>query len=445
MRLAIPMLFAISMPAQSAWTPLVAPAPTPRSDLALAFDPMRGELLVLGGWSGSADLDEKWTFDGVAWQLRTPATSPGPISSHRLAFDAVLGEVLAFGGWNGTSFLAGTWTWNGTTWTQRTPATSPPARYAHMLAADTARNRIVLFGGYCGSGCALDDTWEWDGVTWYLQQPSVRPTGRYSAGMVFDQRRGVTMLFGGRTLAARVNDAWTWNGSQWTALGTGGPSPRSTPAMSYDPLRQRTVVFGGFAGAYVNDTWEHNGLGWVQRTPSTPPAARGFAAMAFAPTLQCTVLFGGDNGAVLGTSHSYGALSPASATTLGAGCGSAMTLVPRDLPWLLDTCRITAGNLPAGTGLTFFAAGFSSATWAGTPLPLDLSVFGMNGCFLRVAAEVTAVVPANAGSAEYTFAVPAQTSLLGLHVFVQALAADAAVQPAGLAVTPALDLTVGAR
>ncbi len=445
MRCSPALLLACALPAQTAWTPLPA-APTARGDHAIAFDPVRNELVLLGGWDGTANLADTWTFDGTAWTLRAPPSGPGPISSHRLAFDPLRGEVIVFGGWNGTSLLAGTWSWNGSTWTRLAPAHVPPPRYSHALATDTARGRVVLFGGFCGNGCALDDTWEWDGTDWLQQQPAVRPTGRYSAGMAFDERRARVLLFGGRTLAARVNDSWTWDGAAWTPLGTGGPAPRSTPAIAYDPLRQRAVLFGGFAGAYANDTWEHDGTAWAQRSPANAPAARGFAALAFVPQLQRTVLFGGENGGPpLPGAHSYGANSPARATAFGSGCGSGITLAARDLAWTGDTCRLVAGSLPAGTLGAFVGAGFSAASWNGVALPYDLTAHGLPGCTLLAAPDVTAFVLALPDGAHFAFVVPAVPALLGVHVYAQAMATDAAVAPGGFGASAALDLVVGAR
>lgn len=39
-----------------------------------------------------------------------------------------------------------------------------------------------------------------------------------------------------------LGDTWVWDGSSWTSVETGGPSPRSDHAMAYDTVRGRTVL-----------------------------------------------------------------------------------------------------------------------------------------------------------------------------------------------------------
>jgi hypothetical protein len=72
-------------------------------------------------------------------------------------------------------------------------------------------------------------------------------------------------------------------GGAWSQVTSSlpGPSPRFSPAMAYDPIRQRTVLFGGYTGeTYVQsniltDTWEWDGTTWTQVTPSNSPPAAG--------------------------------------------------------------------------------------------------------------------------------------------------------------------------
>ena len=43
--------------------------------------------------------------------------------------------------------------------------------------------------------------------------------------------------------------------------------------MAYDNLRNRTILFGGFSGGALSDTWEWDGTAWAKRA-STGPAGR---------------------------------------------------------------------------------------------------------------------------------------------------------------------------
>jgi hypothetical protein len=67
--------------------------------------------------------------------------------------------------------------------------------------------------------------------------------------------------------------------------------------MAYDPVSQKTVMFGGYRrGGYYADTWTFDGSDWKKQKSSVAPSARAAASMAFDATLQKLVLFGGWNG-----------------------------------------------------------------------------------------------------------------------------------------------------
>jgi hypothetical protein len=185
-----------------------------------------------------------------------------------MVFDSVRGVTVLFGGevLNGP-IMGDTWEWNGTTWTNRAPNPAPPARYSHAMAYDPVRGRTILFGG-TGSAGLLGDTWEWDGTTWARAFPPGSPPARFGHVMAHhpDFRgpgAGEVVLFGGYG-GTRLKDTWTWDGTRWCdlALQAGGPpaptalTPRHYAAMTYDPGIQRLLLFGGDDGAFRSDTWE---------------------------------------------------------------------------------------------------------------------------------------------------------------------------------------------
>ena len=75
----------------------------------------------------------------------------------------------------------------------------------------------------------------------------------------------------------------------------GIPGRRDRAAMTYDSIRERVVLFGGFNGVNLSDTWEWDGDRWIDVTPSTnnPPAADVKNAMAFDTVRGVTVMFTG--------------------------------------------------------------------------------------------------------------------------------------------------------
>lgn len=200
----------------------------------------------------------------------------------------------------------------GVNWVNRTPdpitATNNPAGRdsSSAMAYDSDRGRVVLFGG----GGASADTWEWDGTNWLNRTPTVitsanNPPARYFSAMVYDSDRKRCVLFGGYGPdGQRRRDTWEWDGNGWTQktpsplTGENNPPISSGMSMVYDDARERVVMFGNSNVDFSNMTWEWDGITWVNRTPAiitarNNPSRRVFTAMAYDEARQRTVLFGG--------------------------------------------------------------------------------------------------------------------------------------------------------
>lgn len=192
------------------------------------------------------------------------------------------------------------WTWE--------PHLHLGSRWWHSMTEDAGRQRVVLFGGSFAQAYSNHafDTWEWDGVRWLEQRPAVSPPPRGGAAMAYDSVRNRVMLFGGTigsTSPTQVlNDMWEWDGQTWReVLPTGPWSPvRAQHAMASDPVRGKIVLFGGLdpigPTGHFDDTWEWDGTGWTQMTPSVVPRMRHLHAMAFNSTSGRVMLYGGGFG-----------------------------------------------------------------------------------------------------------------------------------------------------
>jgi hypothetical protein len=126
------------------WTSQAPAALSARAEGAMAYDAATRTVVLFGGWNGSSDLGDTWTWNGTTWTKQHPAVHPSARFGAAMAYDAATRTVVLFGG-SGVS--GDTWTWNGKTWTKRHPATSPPARVDAMMAYDAATRTVVLFGG----------------------------------------------------------------------------------------------------------------------------------------------------------------------------------------------------------------------------------------------------------------------------------------------------------
>jgi hypothetical protein len=221
----------------------------------MAYDPLRGRVVLFGGTSGGLFLGDTWEWDGISWTLKLTVGTLAR-GDHAMAFDSVRGKVIMYGGenWQVTS---GLFEWNGTSWAGiNTTGANPGAREQHAMANDSGRGRVVLFGGSAAGGAILGDTWEWNGSSWTKKLVS-GPSGRALHSMAFSDACGKATLFGGVDgLGNYFGDTWQWDGAVWTQIATGGPTPRNGSSMAYDSLNRRIVIFGGQkAGASSDETW----------------------------------------------------------------------------------------------------------------------------------------------------------------------------------------------
>jgi hypothetical protein len=321
----------------------------------MAYDGGNSTVVLFGGYSGSAPLNDTWTLNstGSTWTNAAPATSPGTRYGTSTAYETS-NNVLLFGGYqSGTNtYFNDTWLWNGITWAQQVTLTSPPARYGHYMAWDTTHSRLVLFGGISTiTGTLLNDTWLWNGTSWAQQAPALSPSARAGGGCAYNSQNNLVTIFGGSTSGPTpVNEMWTWNGGTLTwvqvtpgtlpsarggcgmCAGTTGatalyvfggsnafgqplndlwiyngttwavqspstlPAARSAPVMVFDTALTAPVIFGGAtASADLNDAWEYNGTNWVQLSTTTAPGGRYGAMATYDPAVTAVVLFGGYN------------------------------------------------------------------------------------------------------------------------------------------------------
>ena len=213
----------------------------------------------------------------------------------------------------GTSITTGAdqYTYSDTNWSTVTPATNPGARDAYVEAYDPSSNQTIMFGGYNGSSY-LADTWAWNGTNW-AEVATTGPPARAGAAGAYDPATSQLLLFGGNN-PVYLADTWAWNGTSWTELNTGAsgaPSARQGAAMAYYPgAGGQMVLFGGYNGSYLNDTWAWNSTThtWGQIDDSSDPncttactaspPARNLATMADDPAMGANgevVLFGGSD------------------------------------------------------------------------------------------------------------------------------------------------------
>jgi len=369
-----------------------------------------------------------------------------------MAYAAVGNLTVLFGGLESGSILmllGDTWLWTGTNWFAASPVNSPSARFNHAMAYDAARQRIVLFGGRFGgfgSGTA-GDTWVWTGLTWTQLTPPASPTARFGHAMAYDEIRQRVVLFGGSGSSGQLGDTWEWDGTNWLVRSSSNhPSPRYEHAMAYDQLRQRVVLFGGYSSAFLNldDTWEWDGTNWVQLSPPAP-LGRHEHAMAYHAASHRVVLFGGYP-TPFDTWVNAFPTTLASATAYGSGCGSPpLGFVPdtNGRPVLGQTASATIVDAP--TPVAAVAIGWSNLFFGPVALPATLAGIGMPGCDLLQSADILGLgtSPLTPSTLSFSLAIPNATSLVGLHVYLQAYAFAPGVNPLQIVISNGIDWVLG--
>ena len=228
------------------------------------------------------------------------------------------------------------------------------------------------------TGAMSSSTWAWDGSNWAtLPVVGASPSPRHQASMVWDSSRGVCVMHGGiDSNGALLDETWEFDGAAWTLAARNGPGARRLGSMAFDRLRGMAALFGGSsslgggAATTLGDTWTYG--------PSYAPFGAGCAGSAGSPSLSSL-----------------------------AGPRAGQTFVP------------TLTNLVPSMPIAILALGFSDTVWQGAPLPLDMTMFGIPGCSLLVAADRIDVIAAQNGIAQQLLPIPADPAFVGVFFYQQ--------------------------
>jgi hypothetical protein len=298
-------------PARAQDAPTRAQLP-PLSHTAVAFDDARRRLVVYGGLSGTDSLQGTWEWDDVRWrQVADSAASPLRRDGATMGYDPERRRLFMFGGWRGQPWSAGTftphcdtWTFDGRRWTRVGDGPCITDRVRNNSLVYDARRRVMLL---------VDGTpeippaatrplrlWRWSSDSWQLVD-SAGPRRRGWEQAVYDEARGVVVLpiFDGPDAGV-----WEWNGERWRAVTAAGavPAARHVYGLAYDPRLRRVVMVGGQSFArprvYFDDAWTWDGSQWTElpRVGDAAPIGRAGGALVSDARNQRLLYFGGYRG-----------------------------------------------------------------------------------------------------------------------------------------------------
>lgn len=283
----------------SGWSQLGAPPAPGVGLITMVVDPARQRIVGLESIADDLSVDRRshtWICDGSNWS-KAGVGSPGGRAWSAMAYDPLRRRMVLHGGIRNSGRRADTYELSDRTWQLGSMGTNQGLRVGkHGMVFDEARGVTVMSGGV-----ELLQNWvaEWTGSgAWTVKAPAFAPPGRWSPAMAYDSLRQRTLMFGGESLQPALGDFWSWNGTAWTNLSApNGPPPRRAAAMSYDRLRDRIVLSGGTNGVTTfGDTWEFDGTQWALVSTDSLPARFGHVQVWHGP-LQRTVVFGGTSAA----------------------------------------------------------------------------------------------------------------------------------------------------
>lgn len=285
-------VLALSLGDTATWAKLstAGTAPSGRRGHSAIYDPVRDRLIVFGGYYFDGDsnfLNDVWALSlggAPTWvQLAPSGNRPAGRFYHTAVYDPARDRMLVFGGNGGNTYLNDVWSLSLTgspAWTQLAPVGGAPAgRNGHGAVYDPIGDQLVVFGGYFNDGTLhyLNDVWLLalaSSPAWTEVSPQgIPPTGRVAHTAIYDPVRDRVVVFGGYRYDGTghfLNETWSLSltGSPtWSQLAPAGnaPSGRVAHAATYDPVRDKMLVFDGYrydrSPLTMNEVWS---LGWGQ-------------------------------------------------------------------------------------------------------------------------------------------------------------------------------------
>ncbi|MCA8916751.1 MAG: hypothetical protein KDB90_15265 [Planctomycetes bacterium] len=285
-----------------------ATQPGARAAAGLAYDTSRGVCVLTCGFGPGADnknetKTETWEWNGTDW-AKNPTTTPGPaVYGAAVAYDAERNRVVVSGGSDVSSPKYDTWTFDGKRWTKASFNTYSPNSMHGMIYDPESRSVVLLHNANTGVELQLKasspsgDQYSF----WKDLRTSGFPLGRaefacaydvgtheivvYGGGYVKDGTPFVfreTLLLTDETPDDVANDRKDFIENQlaapgWTHIANDEfcESPDKQWAMTRDPKRGVTVMFGGIDGrTAISTTREFKDGAWTVIPTSDAPSAR---------------------------------------------------------------------------------------------------------------------------------------------------------------------------
>jgi hypothetical protein len=260
--------------------------PSPRLFSGMAYDPERDVIVVFGGHEAQplkprqknpdiAPVYDTWEYAGF-W---TKKTGEAPkVAKPLMVWDPIAKQVVMVGV-DGTNATPVMYRYVAGVWQKETPAKMPTCVNEGYLMAKSD-GRLLFLGGVCPSGTPTppeEELFEYAGGTWteITIGGAFRGVGQAVTYDPFRDRAivyGGTAILGGDPFSATgiLTENRVWRGPEITPT----PFPRSWMVFESDPLARGIVLYGGLnerGGSYRTDAWQFGNGKWDGSTVTTLP------------------------------------------------------------------------------------------------------------------------------------------------------------------------------
>ena len=299
-------LWSLSLVGPPQWSNLAVSGQLPpqRSGHSAVYDRLRERILVFGGTLAPLDAVDVDILDlrtQPSWGRLSTVERPQGRFGHATVHDFKRDRALVFGGVASSGFF-GPSEYTNEVWSisledptliQRVEplGVRPPPRHEPVGIYDPIGDRAVFFGGWTYPENYFDDTWTLslaNGPVWERVHPQGSPPpGRRAHAAAYDPMRHRMLVWGGGDASGPRDDLWALHLDEpmrWEHLEPAGigPHARYFPSFTYDPVRDRVILFGGgWESQTASDIWslELSNLQWLKLAPENalPPLSRHMA------------------------------------------------------------------------------------------------------------------------------------------------------------------------
>jgi hypothetical protein len=288
-------LWCLSLADSLRWSKLSTTGQLPgrRAGHTAIYDSRRDRILVYGGQFAPLDavgVDALALRPQPQWGRLSTVELPRGRFGHATVHDLKRDRLIVFGG-VASSGQFGEGDYTNEAWSislgdlkdvQRVEPSGdpPPPRHEPAGVYDPVGDRAIFFGGWTYEDNYFDDTWVLslqDGPAWQRIHPQGdAPPGRRAHAALYDPIRHRMLMWGGSDRTGALGDLWAlWLDPpmRWERLEPAGPAPRARffASFTYDPVRDRAILFGGRWGSTSTDEiWSlemSDSLRWVQLQP----------------------------------------------------------------------------------------------------------------------------------------------------------------------------------